>query len=755
VDADPAVAHDSLSSELIFNSYEGLIAYDGEKTYAFVPMLATNIPTRADHFLTVTNVSAVGEDPTGSTWIDPGPVTYTCVGYVDEASDGFNAGDALYLTDGTTWRTYQVLTLVGTSTLTMAVWYGSYTFLLRSANTTINFYDHTGAVADTFDVADAEYSFEHALVLDPPGQPIWMFDKPLFDLMDHTYFTNDTAMNLAHLIDDAIVGNADTLTINVGIPFPDTLFKQTLASTWGSIISKENVVAGGSWDGNLYTTTKYGGPYPDWWIDWANQGSGIDYATQDPLDAMVPESFYGTGPYHVEVIDPVGLRVILQKNPSYWRGWPATGSNSSIDTWMVNYYSNWTTMKAAILSHEVDTYYVPRSNMFELLDNVTKQAVDRSIKTIVQIIPVLNLNSVQFTFNVDNMSSYIGSGRFPDGIPTDFFNNSHTRKAFAYSFNWSHYQESLFGEADYRKNWLVLGLYPDSYNESAAPGYFESLANAEAELKAAIFNGTSVWDSGFELSLVYDEGNDDTRIACSSIRDFFQTLSTYDGRTGSPPFVVNLWEISLTELVRGMTHHLLPIYPIGWQAGFADADYFARSYMHSEGSLAVAQGYTADNGWGSLKDTLVDTALLTPDGSPRRALYDQLAALYYNDCPSFPVTVMRGRMWMQYWVKGWYYNAMYPSLYYYPIWKADDCWYDNSGPIAGVSDGVTSMRDIAYLIAHFNAKAPLPGLPVDPKWVRVYGANGCVDPEGNRVCGMRSIAGAIQHFQHHANTNTP
>lgn len=755
MDADPAVAHDSLSSELIFNTYEGLIAYDGEKTYAFIPMLATNIPTRVDNFLTVTNVSAVGEDPTGSTWIGPGPVIYTCVGYVDEAGDGFNAGDALYLTDGTTWRTYQVVTLGGTSSLVMTVWYGSYTFLLRSANTTVNFYDNTGAVADTFDAEDAEYSFEHALVLDVPGQPIWMFDKPLFDLTDHSYFTDETAMDLAHLIDDAIVDNASTLTINVGIPFSDTLFKQMLAGTWGSIISKEYVVAGGSWDGNLYTTTKYGGPYPDWWIDWANQGSGIDYATADPLNQMVPSSFVGTGPYHVETIDPVGLRVIMQKNPSYWRGWPAAGSNGSIDTWMINYFSDWTTMKAAILAGDIDIYYVPKCKMFELLNSVTKEPDDPSIKTIKNIIPVLNLNSVQFTFNVDNTSPYIGTGHFPDGIPLDFFDNTHARKAFAYAFNWSNYiQQSCYGEADYRKNWLVPGLFPDYYNESAAPGYFESLANAQAELSAAFVDGQCVWDSGFTLSLVYETGNEDMKIVWESIRDFFWDLSTYGGRIG-PPFGVNVHEISWTDLIRGMTQHLLPIYPISWQAGFTDADYFARSYMHSEGSLAFLQGYTADNGWGSLKDILVDTALLTPDGPARQSLYDQLAQIYNDDCPSFPLTVIRGRMWMQYWVKGWYYNAMYPSLYYYPIWKNDDCWYDVSGSTPAVSDGVNNMKDIAYLIVHFNAHAPVPGLPVDPRWVGVYGANGCIDPYGNRICEMKDIAGAIIHFNHHANTNTP
>jgi len=85
----------------------------------------------------------------------------------------------------------------------------------------------------------------------------------------------------------------------------------------------------------------------------------------------------------------------------------------------------------------------------------------------------------------------------------------------------------------------------------------------------------------------------------------------------------------------------------------------------------------------------------------------------------------------------------------------DDCWCDVSGTTVGVSDGVVNMRDIAYLNAHYNAKAPIPGVPIDPKWVGVYGANGCVDPYGDRKCDMKDVAMCIQHFNHYMNSSTP
>jgi peptide/nickel transport system substrate-binding protein len=395
--------------------------------------------------------------------------------------------------------------------------------------------------------------------------------------------------------------------------------------------------------------------------------------------------------------------------------------------------------------------------MFDLLTPAGEPS-DPKIKTVKQIIPPLSMDTNMFSFVISNISVYGGTGSFPNGVPATFFNNTHARKAMAYSFNWSTYSEqAYFGESDYRKNWLTVGLYPDYYND-AIPGYFESLANAETELKAAIYTQgaetKSLWDWGFTFDLTYNTGNDIRKICCEMINSFFDVLSTYDGRTG-PPFTINVREVDWTATIRGMTRRLAPMYDIGWIADFADADNFARTFMHSFGAFSYYEMYSASNGYGSDKDVLVDTAVLTPDGPARQALYDELAQLYYDDCPSFTVNNPRGRRWCQYWVKGWYYDALYMSQFYYSLWKNDDCWFDVSGTPIGISDGKLDMKDIAYLILHFNAKAPVPGKPTDPKWVGVYGANGAVDCYGDRVSNMKDIAGAIQHFGHKNGTSTP
>jgi peptide/nickel transport system substrate-binding protein len=399
--------------------------------------------------------------------------------------------------------------------------------------------------------------------------------------------------------------------------------------------------------------------------------------------------------------------------------------------------------------------------MFDLLDNTTKEppaGVASVYKTIKNIVPALSEDVVLFNFKINNASTLIGTGHLPDGIPLDFFNNTDIRKAFAYAFNWSKFGAQVYyGESQYRKNMFVLGLYPDYYNDATIPTfdyYYESKANAETALKAVMYNGTSVWDQGFSVDITYNTGNTVRQQAAQQIADFFTALSTYDGRSALlPPFKVTVKVISWTSTIGNMIAGTATVWTVGWLADFADADNWVRTFMHSSGSFTYYQNYNPANGWGNAKDIAIDTAVLTPDGPARTALYNTLQHQYYTDVPSFPLCIPTGRRWCQYWVKGWYYDAVYPGFYYRNYWKADACWFDSSGPTPGHSDGSMNMMDIAYLIAHFNAPAPVPGSPTSPKWVGVYGANGCVDTYGDRTSNMKDIAAAIQHFNHKQNTS--
>lgn len=639
-----------------------------------------------------------------------------------------------------------------------------YDFLIRTQDdlgNPIYFVDENGVINDTLDVYDVQYSLMRALVQNQYGSPIWMYYKPFFDQMNSDHWVTgdpEDAIALSWLIQDAVeVISTDppVLRINLGIDFPDVAFKQVLAQTWGSIMSQEFSEDIGCWQlGDLFQDGVYADKncIPDWQEYWMHK-------SRSPYDSLTPLPgrpnfvngwrFCGTGPYRVTVVDSTLNTVILEKNDLYWQGWPRAGNKDYLNRIEIKYIDSWDTRKADFIACSLDVCAVPRAYMSQLLDPIDPdfmKTIDPAIVTIKNIAPALTMDALHFTFTINPAATdYIYTGSFPDGIPPDFFNNTNVRKAFASAFDYDTYiTDAWNGEAVYRKTPLVYGLVPDYYDPTV-PWYTYSKDDAEAYLKAAMFGGTSVWDSGFHLALAYNSGNDQRRIACEMLASFFSELSTYDGRTG-PPFTIDIKTISWDTYLDLFENFELPIFSIGWLADFADADNWARPYIHSDGDFAYFQAYTAANGWGHA-DSDIDLAVKTPDGTARRALYHDIQMVYVTEVPSIPIDQPFGRRWCKYYVRGWYYNGLYPAQYYYSMWKEDTCWYNISGATLGVSDDRTNIRDINWLVAHFNAKAPAPPKPLDPKWVGTYGCGG-VDPYGDRVCNIRDINGAVRHFLH-------
>jgi ABC-type transport system substrate-binding protein len=467
----------------------------------------------------------------------------------------------------------------------------------------------------------------------------------------------------------------------------------------------------------------------------------------------------------------------MQRNTGWWQGWPIPGNGNPyslgyIDKYEIDYISDGSLLDK-FLAGTVDSCQVPESDMGALINTSHEPDLSRGpyMKTIKNLRPSLQLDALQFTFTLNASSPYIGSGHFPDGIPLNFFNNTHVRKAFAYSFNQTWYVEKNFIDEPVRQYTpLTEGLCPDYRNVTS--GYNANFALAEAELRQAMFDGQSVWNTGFTTTLNFWNSGGVDHVLVEMIRAFFQQLSTYDGRVGAP-FTLNIVVLSGGEIYSMFRTRELPVLDIRWLRDFADADSLLRPYMSSDGYFSYYQNYTLANGWGGArgsnyptlnKDELIEKAFTIPDGPDRAKMYADLECIYLSDCPSIPIPTPTSRRWCQYWVKGWYYNAVYTSAYvlplYFPgtyipsIYKYDDCWFDVSGPSLGIQDGIVNMRDITYLIQHFNAKASISGSLPDPKWVGTYG-NGGVDPYGDRVCNMRDITHAILHFNHENNTLTP
>jgi len=599
---------------------------------------------------------------------------------------------------------------------------------------------------------------------------MWMFYKPFFDQMNSDFWDTGNpadAVTLSHLIENAVEVSGDDLTLNLGIPFPDVAFKQVIAQTWGSVISVSWAQGKGCWNGNLFEDLNANG-IPDWFEYDAETGTnppgGWRHISLSPIQPISPANYAGTGPYHVITASAALNLVVLQRNPGYWGGWPAPNRQAYLEYVDIEYISDWTTRREAFKAGQLDVAAIPRSNMLELLDPADPARMTpiiSGIKTIKNISPALSEDNLFFTFTVDPTSPGLYTGSFPDGAPPDFMNNIHVRRAFAYAFNFTKYlNEVWLGEAVARQTPDIVGLVPDYYSLADKNGlgpwtYGKNLAQMEAELKLAIFGGTSVWDAGgFKVNIYYNLGNEPRRLACEFMQASFNELSAASGKNFQAiPTGVD-WNTYLTY----MEEYVMPVWFMGWLADFADADNWKRPYMHTYGDFSYYQNYSLTNqltlgpATGLNKDQLIDLAVKTPDGPARAEMYADLDYIFVNDVPDLPIAQGLGRRWSWYWVRGWYYNALYPSQYYYKLYKYQTCWADVTGNVVvGQPEGVENMRDIGYIAGKFGAKSPnpanVPPVPMyDPKWAPgTYGMAGA-DVYGDRKVDMRDIGFAAAHF---------
>jgi peptide/nickel transport system substrate-binding protein len=616
---DPARAYDTASGELIFNVYEPLIRFKGESVSEFEPCLADSYTV----------------SPDGLTW-------------------------TFHIRENVKWHPWV------------------------DRNGVV----HTG---DLLTPLDVEYSFERGLVLDQYGSPMWMLYLPLlgehnsdaWDLDENGKIEGAEEAALAAAIDNAITRDdaARTVTLHLNFPFPQTAFKQILAQTWGSIVHFEFCRDYGNWPGPDKTFEQR------WDPGWAHFRR---YPTNSysPLDQKVPEAgsfpanrpappvMCGTGPYKFRYWDKSTLEWAADRFTDYWGGFPTQGRGPYIEHVYVKGIAEWSTRKMMFLAGEFDSCVVPRLNMFELLQAPDPTAEPLPGIVTIKDLPTLASDVIFFTCNINPDSPYVGTGKFPDGIPLDFFANTHVRKAFAYALDFDTVlKEGWYNEGIQPATWWVKGLAPD-YEDKTIEKYALDLSKVEAELKAAMFTQggvtKSLWEWGFTLTMLYNLGNDQRRLANALMIDAIQSLNAK--RSGLPPFrIINLgidWPVFL-DAMEAMT---MPVYQIGWLADFADADNWARPFMHSLGDYAYFQALDTDPNWDAAHvDELVERGITTPDGPEREAIYKELQRIYHDLVPSLPVVQPLGRRWQRDWVQGYYYNILgQGSLgnYFYIYWKA-------------------------------------------------------------------------------------
>jgi len=480
---------------------------------------------------------------------------------------------------------------------------------------------HDGGVITPEDV---EYSFERAMIQERDGGPVWMLLEPLLGvetLADLGNLSNpEDAARIGEMIDKAVEIEGKNIVFHLKRPFPTTTFFQILSQTWSSIVDKECAIKHGAWPGEK-----------DNWLE-------VFAKYHNPEVPELQDADCGSGPFMLEKWEH-GKEVSLIRFNEYWRG-PA-----KIERAIIKKVDEWSTRKLMFLRGDADIIYVPRQYMKELEGA-------EGVRVITNL-PTLAIDALFFTFETDPNSPYIGSGKLDGkGIPPDFFKDINVRKAFAYAFDWDTYiQEAWMGEAEHVPGPIPKGL---PFFNPDQPKYEFNLTKAEEYFKKA-WNG-EVWEKGFYLEILYNVGNIPRKTAAEILKENIESLN--------PKFKIYIRAVEWPTYLRAMVKGQLPVFLIGWLADYPDPHNFVHPFMHSSGAFSAWQKYSNPR-----VDELIEKGITETDPAKRRDIYYELQRIYYEDTPSVVLEQPLARHYERDWVQGWYYNPIYPGIYFYALSK--------------------------------------------------------------------------------------
>ncbi|GAB4502185.1 MAG: ABC transporter substrate-binding protein [Anaerolineales bacterium] len=611
---DPALAYDTASAEILQNTYEGLVFYDGEATDKFVPMLAESWTTSDD----------------GTVW------TFTIRKGVK-----FHNGDEMTATDVA--YSFQRGLLQGG--------YSSPQWLLAEpffgvGNDDITMIVDAGASAD-----DRE-----ALAKNDPAVLTAACDK----------------VQAAIVADDA----AGTVTMTLAQPWGP--FLATLAQTWGSVMDKKWVMDNGGWDGTCATWQNfYGMASSDDPFSAIENGTGpfkLDSLKQGEEVVLVRNDAYWRDPAKLErvVLKSVpewGTRFTMMQAGDADLAVVPAANRSQMDE-LVGAFQ---TYDAATNTYgpvqEVCKYDPTGLGAAKYTACAAGEAGNGAPFLGRFGRPGISQDVILFNFAIqqpEGGNQYIGSGALDgNGVTPDFFADEHIRKGFAYAFDWETFITDVWKGEAVQSFQLTLPGMPGFFLDT--PHYTLDLDKAAAEFKLADLDHDGiaagddpegdVWTTGFRVQMAYNQGNN-TRQTIAEI--LAGNLASINDK-----FVVETLGLPWAAYLRAQRAKLLPIMTGGWLEDIHDPHNWYQPY--TTGTYGGRQSLPAD-----IKaqfKTFLDQGVAELDPAKRGEIYKQANQLYYDLAVGVPLVLTTSHGYSQRWVDGVVLNPIFPGNYYYTISK--------------------------------------------------------------------------------------
>jgi len=466
--------------------------------------------------------------------------------------------------------------------------------------------------------SDVVYSLKRNLLADPLGGPQWM----PWSIFNRGGADDDA---LEYLNQHIFIDPADANVVVIEAEFYAPFILQILAGSWCSIMDEDYVIAQGGWDGG------------ENWKDW-NALPEEDNALYDNTN--------GSGSWILDSADSE-LGFSLQRNEEYW------GEKPILKRVEVVYDNEWTNRRLMLENGDADVAYIPI--------NYKPQVEGTPGFRTVYNLPSITNGAFQFTFEIAmEGNDRVGSGQLDGaGIPSDFWQDIHMRKAAAYIFPYDQFiEEVTFGESIVPPTMIPTAL-PYAWQEDKRV-FFTDKEKAIEELKLA-WDG-AVWENGFFFELNYNTGNDTRKTGCEMMRNAFFDI---DYR-----FNILVRGIPWPQYLEANKAHALCALVIGWLPDYPDADNYANPYYYSDGYFAY-RSVTSALLFADAVDERIIAASKSSDPAVRGPLYDEIQQIVTENCVMIPLQQATARVWMRRWVAnyvyavhqsgGWNYDVVYKT----------------------------------------------------------------------------------------------
>jgi len=493
----------------------------------------------------------------------------------------------------------------------------TYTFTLRDGVTF-----HSG---NPMTCRDAEYSFERGFVTaHPEGAFSYLLGQQLLgtqtDGSDPAAYQQEVSFQT---IDQAIEcpDGDDGLTVQFNLTEADPAFLSILAHTSASIVDSQWAIENGMWDGTEAT-----------WADWIGRDLTQEYM-QDHAS--------GTGAYQLVNWDGGSSSVVAERFDGYW------GEPASIQNVVINYVDEQAANILALQQGDADRIILgERTGLTQLRGAPGVNVVEQSEAGE----PLLPASVTTAFFNYDIVTENnedVGSGQLDgNGVPADFFQDQDVRLGFAHLFDQQAFVEQVL---EGQGQTVTMGLPPTflGYNDEV-PVRGLDLEAAEEHFRAAY--GGELWDTGFEFTALYNEGNTARQTALQIIKSNLEFLN--------PNFRMNIRGLPWADFLARTDQRLTPMFVLGWAADYADPRNFINTFYSNEGFYASRTSINFPE-----IQVLIDQANAITDQQERATLYEEIGELHYELAPLIATPIQNDFFALRDNIQGYYYNPLLAHAY--------------------------------------------------------------------------------------------